>query len=55
MGELFCSMGAKILVDDNELLVWWKNFEELFRVLLRLETVIFMLSNGRERGDGVEE
>ena len=26
MGEGFCSMGEKILVDDNELLVWWKTF-----------------------------
>lgn len=30
-------------------------FEEFFRVLLREKTMIFVLSNGRESGEGIEE
>jgi len=30
MGEDFCSMGTRILVDDNEFLVKSNNIEELF-------------------------
>ena len=30
MGEYFCSMGAKFLVGNNELLVKSNNIEELF-------------------------
>ena len=30
MGEPFCSIGTKFLVDDNELLVLSNNIEELF-------------------------
>ena len=30
MGDDFCSMGAKFLVDDNEFLVKSNNIEELF-------------------------
>ena len=32
MGEYFCSMGAKFLVDDNELLVKSNNIEEILGV-----------------------
>ena len=30
MGEVFCSMGTRILVGDNELLVKSNNIEEIF-------------------------
>ena len=30
MGEYFCLMGAKLLVDDNEFLVKSNNIEEFF-------------------------
>ena len=54
MGEPFCSIGTKFLVDDNELLVLSNNIEELFGEFWGANCD-FLLSNGRESGEGIEE
>ena len=56
MGEIFCSMRAKFLVDDNELLVKSNNIEEILGVFRGANCDFYALKwEGKWRRSGGEK
>ena len=55
IGEFFARWEKRFWLMTMNFWFGGRIFEEVFRVLFREKTVIFVLTNGRESGEGIEE